>query len=359
MTSFKRLKLFALWIPACIGLLFAAASCEEDEPEDGLRIDIKINGIDSTYLTGTWTADEFINLWSDAWADLFNGIQLPALDLTEMRQELVQLIEQARQEFNNTGTGIVTQAFNYVSTDDSGTPIVLSAMMAYPSGGESPEINSCTLYGHDALSGTPSTDGSELELRAMLFGELVVIPDFQGYGKSADAQASHDPEVLAKQEFDALRRAIVLVSEDKKATLAPALSLLCMGTGFNGLVQCEAAHMLDEGKGGSFSVPVVLESTFCSEAVFTMTMQQLLEWRGHLKDWNTSMPIKFAHFKDDALAPIESAKELAAQLKTQASDKSKVTMEELDLPFAHTTDAIDRLRISQYWTLYLSRHEKP
>ncbi len=172
----------------------------------------------------------------------------------------------ASSELYSSTTCFRAFTFNYESVAADGSPITLSALLAYPydeSLGESAEENTpnnVVLYNHFTLTANnecPTSINERFSFQNTLAAmwansrrrSLVVIPDYEGYGVSADRPHPFVQQpALARQGVDALRAGLQLYKELGLPALADGWQTVTYG-GSQGGGQALAVHRMIEENG--------------------------------------------------------------------------------------------------------------
>ncbi|MCQ2174524.1 MAG: hypothetical protein MJY61_05255 [Bacteroidales bacterium] len=257
-----------------VALPLAVASCTKDQPavtEEGESLRYLTGVTDSTVF---YTIDELTDYLAEKSLGDRTGIGKTVLELLYSRS-IIKMLERnyldvgLNQDLSNRLI-FERYIFNYQSTDENGDPIILSGSAIFPNNQEGAtrrwELDNVTLFSSDLealYEDCPSIAGSPAMLR-VLFNSLVVIPDFEGYGVSANrAHPIFHSRVLARQAIDCELAAIEL-ARLKRADLAKNYATYNIGVSYGGMTALQVHKQLETTADRNIRSLVNITSTYCS-----------------------------------------------------------------------------------------------
>lgn len=260
--------------------LLLLASCTKDE----LKPEINSDGNPQGYLVETLESETYYDIEDFLKYICANGLG-DRLGLSAGIMELYysgELAKLAARNYIDVGLNpdgsrrlqFERHSFSYRSTDSQGKPVVLSGIAVFPNNVEGSdrdyELDNITLFStyHIDLSGDcPSLKGSQVMLRT-IFNSMVVIPDFQGYGVSADMRHPYlEFNTLARQAVDCELAALEL-AKGLGVTTCKSYGTFNMGVSKGGATALAVHKYLETKASDSVRNVVRLKSTYCSSGLF-------------------------------------------------------------------------------------------
>lgn len=199
--------------------------------------------------------------------------------------------------------------FTYNSVDSYGKPVVLSGTVIFPNNTEDAsrdyELDNITLYStfyQQYADDCPSVKGCPAMLR-VLFNSMVVMPDFQGYGASADMRHPYfEYNTLARQALDCELAAIELAAS-KGVGFAKDCGTYNMGASKGGGTALAVHKMLETKEKAPVRRLINLRSTYCSAAAIDADaiLRNYASQRILTSPWMLAMMVNSAYYSNTAM----------------------------------------------------------
>lgn len=164
--------------------------------------------------------------------------------------------------------------FLYRSTDENGSPVILSGSAILPTATDPSvkkhELDAVTLFSCITEGGI-TVDGTPVQARAV-FNQMVVTPDFQGYGSSEwySRRVPYAYGVLAQQAVDCELAALELL-EKTGARMKKGYVTYNMGVSDESAVAMAVQKLVEGSSNAALKKSINLGSTYCCAGNYDLT----------------------------------------------------------------------------------------